>query len=177
MSRVVTALVLLMIVDVSILALPTGAPEAACKGMVPGHRGAAMFKGARSGTYTLSQPKNHFRKGEIMNVTLVTNSNAFRGFMVKALIRGGLDDNGQFLESEKVKPISICSAATQKTSDKKFAVILHWKAPDNTTGEVRFHATVVEVFSRVFLGLHSEVIDDDDYYESHYKHFKKDAIF
>ncbi|KAM7314015.1 putative defense protein 2 [Ixodes scapularis] len=134
MSRIVTALVLLMIVDVSILALPTGAPEAACKGMVPGHRGAAMFKGAHSVTYKLSQPKIHFDKGEIMNVTLVTDSEPFRGFMVKAIIRGGLNDNGQFLKSDRSKPISLCSAATHKTSDEKFAIILHWKAPENMTG-------------------------------------------
>ncbi|XP_077563880.1 putative defense protein 3 [Haemaphysalis longicornis] len=140
------------------LAFPDGAPFYACGPLInmrPVHSESHPLD-AKDSDYRLVQDKAAFQPNDVVTVQLSTKGLTFKGFIVKAVDQHG-SETGHFLPGDLYQPMTECSGATHVNREDKRLVMMRWQAPSNTSGEVRFLASVVHKYTQIYTGLKSVV--------------------
>ncbi|XP_077538950.1 putative ferric-chelate reductase 1 [Haemaphysalis longicornis] len=148
--------VLVLLSSVATMAFPDGAPEMACDPFYdqrPAHAAAVPLE-AKISPYRLVQDKVQFAANDSVKVTLYTVGKPCRGFNVKAMDEQG-QAVGRFELGAGYKTLSRCSAATHGSREDKERVEMHWLAPADRAGRVRFNATVVHKYCEFYMNLAS----------------------
>ncbi|BFZ02472.1 hypothetical protein BsWGS_05511 [Bradybaena similaris] len=141
---------------------PRGAPESACKSLIPDSHGPSSATGPSP--YFLQVSSTTYSPNQVIAITL--RGAAFKGF----LIVGTRDDGGQYpvgsFQTPDVNSKLACTATssgngvTQTNNTVKTLGHFLWKAPSESAGTIRFNFTVVRG------GAPNTKVDASDYYAS-----------
>lgn len=157
---------LLLIACLSCLAtaLPNGAPEIACRGMVPLH---FPTKTSGENPFILKISATSYKPGDEITGELYSAQNlTFRGFLIEVgtSIEVSQEEEGvgEFIKLDSSIQKHVCEKAgiTHINNKDKQRVTFTWKAPSKSAGDLSVRATVVQKYlpSEYWLGAFSERI-------------------
>ncbi|XP_035813357.1 putative ferric-chelate reductase 1 [Amphiprion ocellaris] len=148
------------------VSFPNGSVAFSCGNMMPVH--PPFTPSTSSPPFTLSTSSATYRPGDVITVTLAVvdnSSSEFQGFLLQARSRAQqalLWPVGKFTNINASQITSLhCknienSTVSQASGDKRREVQLTWEAPSSRNyGDIYFSATLVQDYSRFWVGLNS----------------------
>ncbi|XP_045196276.1 putative defense protein [Mercenaria mercenaria] len=146
------------------IAFPNGAPDIACKEMIPGH---LPTETSGENPFKLKISATSYKPGDEISGELYSADNmTFKGFLIEVGSAQEVSQKeegvGEFISLDATLQKHVCGKAglTHISNKDKQLIKFTWKAPSTSAGDLSFRATVVQQFfpSKYWLGAFSERI-------------------
>ncbi|XP_053404447.1 ferric-chelate reductase 1-like [Mercenaria mercenaria] len=143
-------------------AFPNGAPDIACKEMIPGH---LPTETSGENPFMLKISATSYKPGDEISGELYSADNmTFKGFLIEVgtaqVVSEKEESVGEFINLDNTVQKHVCEKGgiTHINNGEKRLVKFTWKAPSTSAGDLSFRATVVQQFfpSKYWLGAFSE---------------------
>ncbi|CAH2311768.1 Hypothetical predicted protein [Pelobates cultripes] len=146
---------------VFVFGYPNGQISDSCYTMLPVH--GNNVPQTSTAPYYISVSKNTFNPGDVITVSIQSNSSgtSFKGFIVEARTLGSDRIVGSFTLTNALSRTLTCgtanSAVSHSDSSLKTSITTNWTA-ETGLGPIRFRATVLNDYSSFWYGVQSEIL-------------------